>query len=181
MSFNVGFTSRFNIPDLHPTIFNTQDFRVNRINAIRERNWTLSYTRFIDPANGIKFSYGSYSFGFYYNGLFESSDIRVNNRARYFSDEWSLSYVRRIPFSKESHLIFEPGLLFHSNIRPEAFTLSISTKNSFSVSTFVGVEIPLASNDFFINTGILVKLPIEKYNFTFNQEPDFYPYYIGVR
>jgi len=181
LSFDVGFSNDLASPEKYKTISTIEDLIVNRTSLARVSSWSISFTRFIDPKNGIKFSFGEHQFGFYFDGILEVSRIPVNERQLFSSKEWGLSYVRRIPILTDANLVFEPGLRFHSDFTIESFTLSFFNKNSFSFSTFMGVELPLVQDIFFVNAGLQIKMPLEKYNYTFGNEEPYYPFFFGIK
>ena len=147
----------------------------------RVPNFNVSYTRYIDNKNGIKISLGRVDYGLKFRRETASTNgILIENHTVKFV-EFGLSYARKIQVSSYAKIIIEPGLLFHINPEYGTRNFQVLHRNAFSFASFTGIEFPIVENNFTINSGLLLKLPIMKYDYPRDPELGYYPYFIGIK
>lgn len=162
----------------------TDAIEIENKSHITAQNIGFSYTNYFNSKHGIKLQFGIIQTGFDFSGRFQVSGLRVIDSYRLELYEWGVSYIYKIPISKFAVLMIEPGLRYYSfSDAPRSNLFGISRKDAFSALSFIGIELPLIGNNFFLNAGIQAKLPLQKYNnkFNFNSQPDYYPYFIGAK
>lgn len=122
--------------------------------AARTRNFELSYTRFFTSKNGVKASLGLARYGFDYSGISDISSEVVNGIYRLQYLELGLSYCRRIPISKTTQVLVEPGFRYHLNGEFTASSIFVFFNESYSFSLYSGYEMPLIGDNYFVNVGL---------------------------
>ncbi len=157
------------------------DILVSNRRLARTRNISVGYTILLNSKNGFKISFGYATYGFDYKGIFINSQNPINDLYRKTFLEWGVSYVYKIPVFPTARLIIEPGIRYHSNGNPTSNAIVFADKDSFSISNYTGFEIPMMGNNFFVTVGLQLKIPLQRYNFGFNENEGYYPYFIGLK
>jgi len=181
LNVDLGISYDFGAPEIYMTWAFFEDLVAENRSPARTRNWSVCYTRFINPKNGIKISFGQTQFGFDYGGKLQNSETPIIGFHRLTNLEFGVSYLRKISISEHALILIEPGLRYHSDGSSESNAINISTLDVFSFSGYTGIEFPMMGDHFFTNVGLQVKLPLQRYNFDFGSNPPYYPYFIGVK
>ena len=168
----LGTYKRFNFPE---------DIEIDSRRSARTKNITFSFTRYLYRRNGIKISFGHSEYGFDFDGKTETSRVSIKDFYRATYLEWGISYIHRVPISMIINLLLEPGIRYHSDADTKSSTINFLDKDSYSISSYMGLEIPMIGERFFANLGLQFKLPLHRYDYSFNSTQRLYPYFIGIK
>jgi hypothetical protein len=158
-----------------------EDLVVEGRTIARTRNWSLNYTRLLNPKNGVKISFGQTQFGFDYEGKLQNTGTPLRGFFQLTNLEFGLSYLRKIFQSNGVALLVEPGIRYHSDASPRSNAIIISGQDAFSLSVYTGLEFPMVGDNFFTNLGLQIKLPLQRYNIDRGTDTPYYPYFIGIK
>lgn len=182
LSIDYGFSSDYGSGEFYTlNNFGSQVIYVENRSPVRTKNTALSYSRFLNPKNGFKISFGMANYGFNIKGKTNINNTPFKGTYKINYLEWGLSYIRRVPIAQNFKLLIEPGLRYHSDGSPDSDGITIFRDDSFSFSLYSGIETLMIGNNFFANIGLQLKLPVERYDFEFDHRPAFYPYFIGLK
>ena len=183
LTYDFGISNDFADDAFYNSNTSSELILVEKRSSIRTRNIGFGYTRLLNRKNGIKASFAVAKFGFHIKGSTDQTNTNFNNSYTISFLEWGLSYVRCFPLSHSRKIIVEPGLRYHSDGSPRSNGISITRKDSYSFSLYSGYELPMAGNNYFVNVGLQIKIPLEVYNInlSLNEPKDFLPYFIGFK
>ena len=177
---DMGFSNDFGKQRLYQTLSFMEEVFVENKRFISARNFGISYSRYLNDQNGIKFQFGKAKYGFDFEGITGINKRPVIGFQHITHLEFGLSYIRRIPLGTSSVLLIEPGFRYHYDASPQSDNIFVRVIDSFSFSSYTGMEFPMMGDRFFANLGLQIKLPILRYNRDIG-EPAYYPYFIGLR
>jgi len=154
-------------------------------NFARASNFGFSYSTYIKPKFGIKLLYSRTTFGFDYS-IIEQGSTATNPESfgsvRTTHAELGIALIWKTPLTPFINLLLEPSIRLHTEHEVNSNSIIIYTTDSFSLTNFAGIEFPIFSDNFFINTGVQIKIPLKSYSFMgWDEYPGYYPYFIGIR
>ena len=182
LSVDYGFSSDLASGETYNiNTFPSQIISVENRSPVKTRNATFGYSRFLNSKNGLKASFAFANYGFDISGRTDVTNTFLKATYTITYLEWGLSYIRRLPITEDFKLLIEPGLRYHSDGSQQSGGIRITRKDAFSFSLYSGIETPMMGESLFANVGILIKLPIQRYDYTFSDSIAFYPYFIGFK
>jgi len=181
LSYDLGLSNDLAPLGTYNSFRTSQQIEVEKRSFAIVRNVAFSYSRYFTEEHGLEILVGYAKYGFDYENKPNSSTSLTGDSYRTSYLEWGLSYVHRIPILNLSSLLIKPGLRYHSDASSFSRTIYFINKNSFSLSTYVGYEFPTSAKNIFVNFGLQAKIPLERYNFDFNGNSGFFPFFFGLK
>jgi len=181
ISTNVGFSS--DLAPLHTisSFSSPEDIIMEQRSPARVRSFALSLGGYLTKRSGFKVTAGQLEFGYDYKGRLETSNTPISDSYRVTYLDFGIVLMHRIPISESLKILVNSGFHFNTDGSPRSGTINYGNRNSYSASGYVGAEIPMFGNHFFINGGLQVKYPLKQYNRDRGSGIQYLPYFIGIK
>ena len=181
MSVTAGLTHDFEPTGLYDSRNQTANTVVQSKSFARSKGYSFGIGGLLFKETGIKFSGGRTEYGFKFDGNLENSSTSFNDQFKVIYLEFYVGLIQKFRLNESFKLLFDGGVAFHTGADRLTDNIVLYVRNSRSILSFAGIEIPMAGNNFFINAGLQFRFPMRSYNKGTFSPTEYRPYFIGLK
>ncbi len=185
VSVGMAYTGSLVYGDRYQVVDSSPAFIIKNTNPSRLTNYNFGVGYILSNSFSIIGIIGVAKYGFGYKVTVDSPGSIIFNKSGTYKSkmtEVSLSGEYHLSLSKDIQFIIQPGIAWYTNQGYDSQSLQIFQKNNnYSALLFIGVEIPISINRFYISAGLNTKIALADFGNTFSFDNKYHPYALGLQ